>query len=83
MNSFLKILPFAFAHSQFRNYTMFQIMNPHKMLPKPKFFKLLPKPKPPPKCLICEAPMRCHKINNKLKRDAAVKKAIKESIEFR
>jgi len=25
----------------------------------------------------------CHKINNKLKRDAAVKKIIKESIEFR
>jgi hypothetical protein len=72
-------MPFAFAHSQFRNYTMFQIMNPHKMLPKHKPFKLLPKPKPPPKCLICEAPMRCHKI----KRDAAVKKAIKESIEFR
>lgn len=79
MNPFLKILPFA--HSQFRNYTMFQIMNP--CFPKPKFFKLLPKPKPPPKCLICEAPMRCHKINNKLKRDAAVKKIIKESIEFR
>ena len=81
MNSFLKILPFAFAHSQFRNYTMFQIMNP--CFQKPKFFKLLPKPKPPPKCLICEAPMKCHKINNKLKRDAAVKKIIKESIEFR
>ena len=83
MNPFLKILPFAFAHSQIRNYTMFQIMNPHKMLPKHKPFKLLSKPKPPPKCLICEAPMRCHKINNKIKRDAAVKKAIKESIEFR
>jgi hypothetical protein len=49
------------------------------MLPKPNEIKLLPKPK----CLICEAPMRCNKINNKIKRDAAVKKAIKESIEFR
>ncbi len=79
MNPFLKIMPFAFAYSQFRNYTMFQIMNPHKMLPKHKPFKLLA----PPKCLICEAPNICHKINNKIKRDAAVKKAIKESIEFR
>jgi hypothetical protein len=77
MNPFLKIMPFAFAHSQLRNYTMFQIMNP--CFPKHKPFKLLA----PPKCLICQAPKRCHKINNKIKRDAAVKKAIKQSIEFR
>ena len=61
--------------NQLRKYTMFQIMKPYKLLP-------------PPKCPVCKAPMQgmglyCHKINNKLKRDAAVKKIIKESIEFR
>ena len=75
MNPFLKFLSFAFAHSQFRNYTMFQIMKPYKLLPKPNEIKLLPKPK----CPVCKAIMPCHKINNKLKNE----KAIKESIEFR
>ena len=65
--------------NQLRNYTLFQIMNPHKMLPRPKIFKLLPKPK----CPVCKAPTTCHKINEQNKKDAAIKKAIKESIEFR
>ena len=61
--------------NQLRNYTMFQIMKPYKLLP-------------PPKCPVCKAPIQaiglfCHKINNELKKDAAIAKAIKESIEFR
>lgn len=64
---------------QLRNYTLFQIMNPHKMLPRPYQIKLLPKPK----CPVCKAPTTCHKINEQNKKDAAIKKAIKESIKFR
>ncbi len=64
---------------QMRKYTLFQIMKP---------YTLLPKPKPPPKCPVCKVVLKgkelyCDKTNNKLKKDAAIQKAIKESIEFR
>jgi hypothetical protein len=70
--------------NQLRHYTLFQIMYPRTMLPKPNQIKLLPKPHEIKLlCPVCKAPTTCHKINEQNKKDAAIKKAIKESIEFR